>query len=170
MIKTLIGLLSLLSQQALAVSPSVFDKVTSEQPVCYGREYSEALLKTRPKQTVQKIQAKFLKDKEYSQNIMTVEITLKGKANFYKTYRSMLFCDKSDRCFVECDGGSASVSLQADGRVVLKNHGFAIQGGCGGEDEEEGILLPPTVGGDDRFTMTRLPSAFCQKAPDYLRE
>ena len=82
----------------------------------------------------------------------------------------MLFCDKDDRCSVECDGGSANVSLQIDGHLILKNNGFAIQGGCGDDSEEDGVLLKPSEGGDDKFKMTKLPSAFCQKAPDYLRE
>ncbi|WP_413290451.1 hypothetical protein [Bdellovibrio sp. HCB337] len=165
--KTLIGFLLLVSPSVFAVS--VFDKVTPEQPICYGREYSAEYLKSRPKQTVQKILAKFSKDAEYNQNLMTVEITLKGKKHFYKNYRSLLFCDKNDDCYVECDGGSASVSLQQDGRMHFKNNGFAIQGGCGSE-EEDGFLLKPTVGGDDRFRLIKIPSGFCQKAPDYLRE
>lgn len=160
----------LTSIAASAANPSVFEKVTPTQPICYGREYSAAYLKTRPKQTVQKILAKFSKDAEYNQNIMTVEITLKGKKNFYTTFRSLLFCDKQDHCYVECDGGSADVSLLDDGRLQFKNNSFAIRGGCGGEDEEDGQLLPATPGGDDVFRMTKLPAAFCQNAPDHLRE
>lgn len=167
---SVIAFLVLLVSQAMAASRSVFEKVTPSQPVCYGREYSANTLKARPKQTVQKILAKFSKDPEYNQNILSVEITLKGKKNFYTTFRSILFCDKDDHCYVECDGGSADVSLMDDGRLLLKNNGFAIRGGCGGEDEEDGILLPATPGGDDEFRLTKLPSAFCQKAPDYLRE
>lgn len=166
----IVGLLSLISLTATAATHSVFEKVTPAQPVCYGREYSAAYLKGRPKQTVQKILAKFSKDAEYNQNIMTVEITLQGKKNFYITYRSLLFCDKEDHCFVECDGGSANVSLLEDGRLQLKNNGFAIRGGCGGEDEEDGQLLPSVPGGDDVFRMTKLPAAYCQNAPDHLRE
>jgi len=168
--KTLIAFLMIVSPSSFAVANSVFDKVTADQPVCYGREYSSTTLKSRSKQTVQKIQAKFSHDPQYNQNIMTVEITLTEKKNFFKNYRSLLFCDKDDRCAVECDGGSVNVSLQPDGRLLVKNNGFAIQGGCSGEEGDEGTILQPTRGGDDQFKLVRLPSAFCQKSPDYLRE
>jgi hypothetical protein len=162
----LIGILFLLSQQGLA-APSVFSDVTADQPVCYGREYNESVLKARPLQTVQKIQAKLSHDAEYNQNIMTVEITLKGKKNLYTNYRSMLFCDKDDHCYVECDGGSVNTKIQSDGTLLIKNNGFVIHGGCGDEGEDiEGILLKRTEGGDDLFKLFRLPKEFCQKVPD----
>lgn len=151
-----------------ASAASVFDKVTGDQPVCYGREYSDAVMKAHPKQTVQKIQAKLEKDTQYNQNILNIEITLKGAKNRYKNYRAMLFCDQNDDCFVECDGGSAKLSMLSDGRLQLTNNGFIIQGGCGDEGEDDGVMLPATPGGDDVFKLTKLPSAFCQKVE--LRE
>lgn len=161
---TLVSLLIVMAQHSYAAS--VFDGVTADQPVCYGREYSAEYLKSRPKQTVQKIMAKLIHDKEYEQNQLSVEITRTGSKNFYKTYRALLICDKDDRCYVECDGGSVNLSMRSDGRLAFKNNGFVIQGGCGGEgDEVEGEFLPATPGGDDQFRLTKLPSAFCQKSP-----
>jgi len=165
----LIGILFFLSQPVLAAT-SVFTDVTPDQPVCYGREYNSSVLKARPLQTVQKIQAKLIKDAEFNQNILSLEITLKGKANLFKNYRSLLFCDKDDYCYVECDGGSANLKIQSDGTLLITNNGFVIQGGCGGEDEEDGILLKRTEGGDDLFKLFKLPKEFCQKVPDDFRQ
>jgi hypothetical protein len=162
--KTRFMILALFLLPLGAPAASVFDSVTAAQPVCYGREYSEVAMKSRPKQTVQKIQAKLEKDTEYKQNILHIEITLKGAKNRFKNYRAMLFCDQNDECFVECDGGSAKLSRLVDGRLQLKNNGFVIEGGCGGEDEEDGVMLPAEPGGDDIFRLSKLPSAFCQKA------
>ncbi len=159
----------LATSDANAASPSVFEDVTAAQPVCYGREYSEANLKARPKQTVQKILAKLSKNAKYNMNILSVEITLKEKKDYYISYRSTLFCENEDHCYIECDGGSVDLSKQNDGQLSFKNNGFVIRGGCGGDgnDDENGVRLPKVAVGDDEFKLTKLPAAFCQNGPDY---
>ncbi len=170
------------------VSTSVFaapvSSVTVDQPVCFGREYSQAHMNKTPQQTVKKL---FVKFKKYSKDdlyyIMDVNADIKKESVSknddgtkdvyvtYKPYRNGMVCDRATstslNCYIECDGGSAAVSWTAseDGKVItLTNNGFQLYGGCG-EDENDmnnWIYLEATKGGDDVFKLYALPQEYCQ--------
>lgn len=149
---------------------SVFDEVTAEQPLCYGREYSLADMMAAPRQRVQKIQAKLSKIRRYNnQTVLSLEITLRGAKNTYKNYRSFFNCDAKAHCQIDCDGGSADLRMAGDGRLVIKNNGFVIEGACGGkvDGEEQRQILKAIRGADDYFRLVRLPGEFCQNVTDY---
>ncbi|WP_413287931.1 hypothetical protein [Bdellovibrio sp. HCB337] len=161
--KSLVLGLLLFSQYALA--GDIFAKVTPEQPVCYGREYSTAHLKSAPKQTVQKFQAKLEKNNDGTK-IMSVEVTLKGHKHQFTNYRAYFVCEDNNRCYIECDGGSVQLSKANDGRLAIENNNFVLEGGCDGDGETETRILEAIAGGDDKFLLTELPAPFCQNVSE----
>jgi len=155
---------------AALAAKSVFDDVTSGQPICYGREYGLADMAAAPRQRVQKIQAKLSKIKRYNnQTVLSLEITLRGAKNTYKNYRSFFNCDSKAHCQIDCDGGSADLRMAGDGRLVIKNNDFVIEGACGGkvDGEEQRQVLKAFTGADDYFRLVRLPVEFCQNVTSY---
>jgi hypothetical protein len=145
-----------------------FASVTTQQPQCYGREYSTPHLEKNLKQSVRAIRAKLIKAPEDGTRTIEIQTQLLGEKNFYKIYRSYLVCPGSkaegmdpNTCIIECDGGSAKISGDGTGKLLLTNQGFVLQGGCGSE-EEETVFLKPTSGGDDKFLLSPLPKEFCQ--------
>ncbi|MES2769622.1 MAG: hypothetical protein V4596_10805 [Bdellovibrionota bacterium] len=164
----IIGITLLASQTSLATD-GVFSKLNLNEPACYGREYGADYLKSHDKQTVQKIQSKFVRskrtDSKYETRIMEVEVTLKGKKHEFKNYRGFFLCNEEDNyCGIECDGGRVQVSLNKSGNLILENKGFVIEGGCG--NEEKTLFLEALAGGDDKFEMVPLPKAFCQRTSE----
>ncbi len=157
------------SPAAFAASPyfsfeQVVNQATPTQPVCYGREYSESHLAQNRAQTVKKLRAKIVKSADAGEGytLLKIDAELKGEKNLFKVWRATMFCQNSSgHCSIECDGGS--VNLRGDsrnGNLLLTNNGFVLEGGC---EEEEGntVFLSPTKGGDDLFSLKRLPSEFC---------
>lgn len=144
----------------------IFQNVTEAQPVCYGKEYSEKHMSTRPAQTVKRMRAKLTRIDEYNQNNLLLDVELKGAENFYTTFRAHMICFQGNECAIECDGGRVSVELMADGQMKLNNEGIILEGGCGDSQEEEGEpitrYLEPTRGGDEVFMLGRLPDSYCQ--------
>lgn len=143
----------------------VFESVTEAQPVCYGKEYSNKHLESRPAQTVKRIRAKFTRIDEYNQHNLLLDLDLKGAENTYTTFRAHMICFSGSECAIECDGGRVSVQLQNDGQLKLQNEGIIVEGGCG-DSQEDGEpvtrYIEPTRGGDDVFLMSRLPDTYCQ--------
>ena len=161
--KNLIILITMVSSNAFA--NQVYDQVTEKQPVCYGREYGIDHLKSTPLQKVQKIQVKLEKIDKYNQNNLSVEVTLRGAKNEFINYRAGFVCNAANHCYIECDGGQAVVSMNADGKLVLENRNFVLAGGCG--SDEKTVLLNATQGGDDVFVMSKLPPEMCQTTNAY---
>ncbi len=168
----LLVLLSLSTQNIFAdptpmANTMPFVGITTDQPVCYGREYSPAHLKAKPKQTVKKIQAKLEIIPEYNQNVLNLEVTLRGEKNQYTNYRSIFSCFLDDggkyRCGIDCDGGSVKISMSSKNELVISvENGFILSGGCGSEEKD--VFLQAVLGGDDKFVMTKLPAQFCAKS------
>jgi hypothetical protein len=160
--KSILPLL-VLSTQLMAADPFISQK--DGELKCFGREYSEAHMDKHPKQNVKQIKLK-LEKKDPESNlhgVLSVEATLRGKENTFKTYRAEFIClsEEKDRCLIECDGGSVELKKEGD-RLTLKNKGFVLQGGCG--DEEENFKwLNDEAKGDDIFYTYELRSEFCQK-------
>lgn len=127
---------------------------------CYGREYNNEHMARHPKQTVQKIQAKFETEVEYNTPFLALEITLKGDNNQYKNYRAAFIQIEGNRWGIECDGGTVTTEFNKKGNLVLINNEFVIESECDGE--EVTTILAALKGGDDVFEMVPLPSEFCQ--------
>lgn len=161
--KGLVLLLALSFISPVFALEAIFDHVTPEQPICYGREYSRSHLESHPQQRVQKIRAKFEAPVfgEDQAQWMSVEVTLRGQENTYVNYRNTFFCADSGQCGIDCDGGSVSLSLMTSGDLLINNHGFVLEGGCGAE-EDDYVYLERTEGGDDIFRLVRLPVDYCQ--------
>lgn len=156
-----------LISQHLIATDAIFSKISPNEAVCYGREYSAEHLRNQPNQTVQKIQSKFeIYDSEESKTrIMQLEVTLKGKKNTYTNYRAFFVCnDNNNICSVECDGGRVEAELTKDGNILIINKGFIIKGECGNEGDIK--MLEPTLNGDEFFELVPLPKQFCEKTSD----
>ncbi|XGC81876.1 hypothetical protein ACES2L_05190 [Bdellovibrio bacteriovorus] len=179
--KTLFVLmLSLFTTIAFARTP---DTVKPGEPLCYGREYSEKHMSSRPKQTVKMMKLKFYITGEppYTSLALAVDAKIKRPVKpdpsenseettefVYKDYTTLMFCEKTGsgklRCGVECDGGTADIRWSTSNPskgATLKNNGFVMHGGCGEEDDP--IYLTPTPKGDDVFNLVPLPKEFCQE-------
>lgn len=159
----LIPILFALSSPALSLE-AVFNKVQDESALCYGREYSAKHLSENPTQKLQKIRAKFIKlkfDDGGVAPLMNLEVTLKGEAHQYKQYKAQFWCSNSGVCSIDCDGGSAEISLNANGDLIVKNQGFSLQGECG-EGEDNFVFLEAIKGGDDIFSLSPLPQSYCE--------
>ena len=166
---------------ALAASPAT---VGFGQPQCYGREYSEAHMQSNTLQTVKKMDVKFYK---YAPNepvvLMQVNAQIKrsktvtnedGSTETYdviKPYANTLVCDAAGKtqlnCYIECDGGSATVSWDVktvNKQLTFTNKGFIMYGGCGEDvDENDWVWLDNKKGGDDVFKLYALPAEYCQQ-------
>lgn len=160
--------LALAATQAHAADKLPFDSLlkeaTPEQPICFGREYSEAHLKKAPAQKVKQIRVKLenTPDAGEGYSFLHVDAVLKGDKNRFKLWRQLFVCENSTgRCGVECDGGSVNLWGLKDGKLALQNNGFVLEGGCDGDGETETVMLEPTRGGDDLFQLSPLPNEFC---------
>jgi hypothetical protein len=160
----LFTIFALVSNQALA-DANAFSGVGDQKPVCYGREYGIDQLKAKPLQTVQKIQAKLEHIDTYNQNLVTLEMTIKGEKNKFTNYRAMFTCQADNTCIMDCDGGSVNMKLSENGSLILENKNFVITGGCGNKGKD--FILKSVVGGDDKFDLVKLPAEFCQNVVDY---
>lgn len=161
----LLILAALLISQTTLASESLLEKIkTSNEPTCYGREYSEAHLKNHPEQTVQKVRAKLVHEKEYDSQWMTLEVTLKGEKNIHTNYKAaFVYTKESNTWAIECDGGNIKADLNKKGNLVINNNGFVLDGGCGSGEESEYLFLKNIAGGDDVFELVPLPQEYCQQ-------
>lgn len=168
----------LLSTTLIFASLTVFAKSPMEplaegRPACFEREYSAAHMNKHPLQTVKNMKLKFFIEPDWpEQLLLNVNVLLKSPDKpQYDPYKTSMFCynvkKNSLECAIECDGGRIEVTWkshkQADGSILLINHGFVVYGGCGEFDEDgepvEGRWLAPIKGGDDIF---RLHPVQCQ--------
>lgn len=138
-------------------STSLFSKVTEEQPLCYGKEYSYSHLQKHSNQTVQSIKAKLGLIAKYNQQTLNLELILKN--DLAHIYRAAFTCIDA-HCYIDCDGGSVNLQKGQNGHLVLKNNGFIAEGGCGEEIKE--VFLTAQSGGDDIFNLAPLPKEYCQ--------
>lgn len=167
-----------------SVFAAAITDATADQPVCFGREYSEAHMNKNTLQTVKKMTLKFSKDDVGGGYMMNIDAQIK-KTEFvtlddgtqetnvlYKPYTSGMYCQVDGKtslnCFIDCDGGTAAVSWEvatAKNEITFTNKGFQLYGGCGEDelDSSNWIWLDPAKGGDDVFKMYALPSQYCQK-------
>lgn len=153
---------------------------TMDQPVCFGREYSEKHmnLAKNSKQTVKRFLLKFQKFEWSGDNSAMLDIEAKIKRgteqingethNTYKNYTSGMGCSIRNAneisCGIDCDGGSAKIRWklsEKNKKISFINEGFVMVGGCGDEGEEH-IWLEAIKGGDDVFELYALPQEFCQ--------
>lgn len=180
--KMLLGVLVFLSSNAFAAT---VDSVTVDQPVCFGREYSEKHMAKAPLQTVKKMSVKIRKFPEADGGSLVMDVSALIKKDIteknedgttytystYKPYVSALGCSKTSsttlECYIDCDGGSAALTWDvktAGQKVTLINNGFTLYGGCG-EDEadmDNWLFLESVKGGDDVFELYSLPTQYCQ--------
>lgn len=164
-------------------SSATFPGLTNEQPLCFGREFNESHLESHPLQTIKLMKIKLQTPEEFASTslIMSVQAQIKHSekdpytdetTTIIKPYDNVMLCTDGGEgkleCRMECDGGTAVVSYDANTRVPrtvrLINKGFAILGGCD-DDTKDGdtIWLDPKTGGDDVFDLYALPAEFCQK-------
>lgn len=153
-------------------------EVTVDQPICYGREYSESHMQKHPLQTVKQMRLKFYKDEYSSENSALLDIQAQIKRTItdsegnsyetYKPYSSGMGCSENGNrleCSIDCDGGSAKVAWNVSrtkDEIIFRNQGFVMVGGCG-DEENDTIWLDPKRGGDDVFRLYALPKEFCQR-------
>lgn len=137
----------------------LLSEVTVEQPICFGREYSDSHLRAHPLQTVALFRAKLSKQEGSDGSFLEVEMVRKGEKLRHKLWRQFLLCEDNGRCAVECDGGSVTLSGTPGGGLGLRNDRFVIEGGC--EGGAEPVMLDNKRGGDDFFRLHRLPQEYC---------
>ncbi|MES3039022.1 MAG: hypothetical protein V4736_14035 [Bdellovibrionota bacterium] len=153
-----------LVQDGKSAIARIYKKVTVEQPLCFGREYSSLHLGLHPLKTVKKITARFSTEPQYNTKIMQLELILKGEQYSYKVFKAFMVClPESGSCHVECDGGSVYLKSSDDDKVSVINQGFVAQGACGEDGQDlDTIFIEAKKDGDDVFKLKRLPSEFCQ--------
>lgn len=171
----------------LFLSSNVFaasvQSVTESQPVCFGREYSQAHMDKTPLQTVKKMSVKFRKTEPGADYlIMDIEASVKTTKTetydgetftheVYKSYKNGMVCNKTRQttmeCYIECDGGRAGITWDAataSQKITFMNSGFMLYGGCGEgeEDMDNWLWLESVKGGNDIFNLYALPPEYCQ--------
>jgi len=150
---------------------ALFDDVNETTPKCYVRSYSDTHLAKHPRQTVKAIHMTLLgfEFKGEKQRFLDIAVKLKKPQHGRSIFRATMICMEDGHCFIECDGGSATVSEQ-NGQLVFRNKGITLMGGCDSELEAaEGIevFLKPTKNGDDVFRLQ--PAKEC-KIPKWFKE
>jgi len=162
LLKTFLLTLTFVGFYSEAAQP--FLGLKEEQAVCFGREYSAEHMEKHPDQTVEKMRLKFVKKDGFI--YLDIEASLLGTKNQYINYRAPMGCYEAEngsfQCGIDCDGGSVGLQVKDNGdRVVLKNNGFVLDGGCG-EEERNLVWLNNIPKGDDVFYTYKLRSEFCQ--------
>lgn len=139
-----VGLLS--TFLALSVSANPFEGVTEKDSKCFARTYTKQELAAHKLQTVKQMTVKL--GRRMDLNIIDVRVLRTNN----KRYKAALACNDEGSCWIDCDGGSATLKL-AGNALQFTNNGFIMQGGCG-EDEKEIIFLESKPGGDDVFLLS----------------
>lgn len=151
-----------------------FTDVTLEKPACFTRSYSADHLRRHPRQTVQQIKIK-LRQWQYGERanevspVLAIQVKRK-KEN--KVWTNNITCmdneeKKTVLCAVECDGGSVEIlARDADGKMILKNNGVLLYGGCGAGEDQETIFLQSRPGGDDVFLLRAANASVCADISD----
>lgn len=162
--------------QAELKTAEAFAGVTLNKSACFTREYSKRHMASRPRQTVERIKIK-LKQTQYENfepmNVLAIQVKRKNDSRLW-TNNIACFDDeknKTVRCSVECDGGSVEIlERNADGKMLLKNNGVVLYGGCGDEgangEEPKTIFLKSRRGGDDVFLLQQAEEQACADVSD----
>lgn len=174
--KALLLFLSLAGFSA-AVQAEIAGRVSVQQPVCYGRDYTQAHMDAHPLQSVQQLRLMFYRLADAPETLfMDVQAKLlrpargsakAGQTQILKNFKSEMMCNESGnslKCFIDCDGGSAEIRWNVHNvrrEITFENQGFVLEGGCG--DERELVILEPRQGGDDIFKLSAIPAASCQR-------
>jgi hypothetical protein len=147
---------------ALESISKLFEGMPANSNLCFGREYSESHLESRPQQKVKLMRAKLVRDDstpDFPSRVLETEIVLTGEENQNRIFRTYFLClENSEKCTVECDGGSI-LALGNPQTLRVENLGFLLAGNCGNGKEKK---LVPSKNGDDVFSLEALPAAFCQ--------
>lgn len=166
-------LLALIGSVVFPVSAvaALFDEVNETTPKCYEASYSDAHLAKHPRQTVKAIHMTLLgfEFKGEKQRFLDIAVKLKKPQHGRTIFRTTMICMDDGHCFIECDGGSATVAEQND-QLVFKNKGITLMGGCDAEfeaDDSIEVYLRPTKNGDDVFHLQ--PAKEC-KIPKWFKE
>lgn len=157
---------ALLSLSASATTLTEIFGPLQGKPACFGKTYSEAHLKSHPKQTVKNVLVK-LSTNLFGSEGHYIEVLVNQKKAPKKNLRQSMNCIESDGkvfCGVDCDGGSVDIQALEEGMLTIKNNGLIVKGGCG-EEEDETVFLENKRGGDDFFVLNELPLAACKSVP-----
>lgn len=174
--KALLLFLSLAGFSAV-VQAEIANRVSVQQPVCYGRDYNQAHMDAHPLQSVQQLRLMFYRLPEAPESLlMDVRAKLlrpasgsakSGPTKILKNFKAEMMCNENGnslKCFIDCDGGSAEVRWNVRNvgqEISFENQGFVLEGGCG--DERELVILEPHQGGDDIFNLSAMPVASCRR-------
>lgn len=166
LVALLVGSLTL----SATANANLFEGVSEKTPKCFASTYSDAHLAKKSKQTVKAIHATLLSfqlEGEDTYYFLDIHAKLTHKKYKNKTFNATMSCSANGDCWIECDGGSGRISKK-NGSLIFRNKGITLQGGCGGDLENEIYhFLKPVKNGDDLFSLK--PAATC-KTPKWFLE
>ncbi len=156
---------------------SAFNGVKKKLGKCYSREYTNAHMVAHPKQTVEKMAAKFsittykVDGEEYTLPILKIQAKAKNDSKVYAVEMPCYKDGNKTRCAIDCDGPNVKAYFSSNnpGSMLIDNKdGYLALDSttCGDEVTEEQIeavslFLNNVKGGDDIFLLHPMKDYQC---------